>query len=132
VASFVNMARLIYSCVITRNMERMDKFYRAVLQLEPRSRVGYREFPTEPGVFSLWSLEELEQIAGADSVGGESGSVMLEFQVDNVDAEYARLRASTEEPIEFVLQPTTLKWGNRSIYFRDPDGNLINFFTRVA
>jgi hypothetical protein len=33
---------------------------------------------------------------------------------------------------EFVLEPTDQPWGNRSLMFRDPDGNLINFFTRVA
>jgi hypothetical protein len=25
-----------------------------------------------------------------------------------------------------------MPWGNRSILFRDPDGNLINFFTPVT
>ena len=57
---------------------------------------------------------------------------MLEFQVDDVDAEYARLRNLDRLAIEFVMPPRTLEWGNRSIYFRDLDGNLINFFTRVA
>ncbi len=28
--------------------------------------------------------------------------------------------------------PTTMPWGNRSLLFRDPDGNLINFFTPVT
>lgn len=26
----------------------------------------------------------------------------------------------------------TMPWGNRSILFRDPDGNLVNFFTPVT
>ena len=25
-----------------------------------------------------------------------------------------------------------MPWGNRSLMFRDPDGNLINFFTPVS
>jgi catechol 2,3-dioxygenase-like lactoylglutathione lyase family enzyme len=57
---------------------------------------------------------------------------MLEFEVEDVDREYERLRNMVQPEIEFVLQPTTLAWGNRSIYFRDPDGNLLNFFTRVG
>jgi catechol 2,3-dioxygenase-like lactoylglutathione lyase family enzyme len=57
---------------------------------------------------------------------------MLEFEVEDVDREYERLQALSHLGIEFVLAPpTTLQWGNRSIYFRDPDGNLVNFFTRV-
>jgi hypothetical protein len=54
------MTRLIYCCVLTRDIERMDKFYRTVLRLEPRGRAGYREFPTQPGIFSLWSVEKYE------------------------------------------------------------------------
>jgi hypothetical protein len=30
---------------------------------------------------------------------------------------------------DFVNEPTTMPWGNRSLLFRDPDGNLVNFFT---
>jgi hypothetical protein len=33
---------------------------------------------------------------------------------------------------EWVQAPTTMPWGNRSILFRDPDGNFVNFFTPVS
>jgi hypothetical protein len=33
---------------------------------------------------------------------------------------------------EWVREPTTMPWGNRSILFRDPDGNLVNLFTPVT
>jgi catechol 2,3-dioxygenase-like lactoylglutathione lyase family enzyme len=126
------MPKLTYACVLTRNVDRLGVYYRAVLQLEPKSRGAYMEFQTQPGLFSLWSLDEFEQIAGASSsIALASGSVMLEFEVDDVDAEYTRLQTMEHLTIDFVLPPTTLPWGNRSIYFRDPDGNLVNFFSRV-
>jgi predicted enzyme related to lactoylglutathione lyase len=31
-----------------------------------------------------------------------------------------------------VKEPTTMPRGNRSLLFRDPDGNLVNFFTPVT
>ncbi|MNL65027.1 Glyoxalase-like domain protein [compost metagenome] len=57
-------------------------------------------------------------------------SVILEFRVDNVDAHYDRLAAYLGEAL--VQEPTTMPWGNRSLLFRDPDGNLVNFFTPVT
>jgi Glyoxalase/Bleomycin resistance protein/Dioxygenase superfamily len=37
-----------------------------------------------------------------------------------------------EDVEDFVSEPTTMPWGNRSLLFRDPDGNLVNFFTPVT
>jgi catechol 2,3-dioxygenase-like lactoylglutathione lyase family enzyme len=126
------MPKLTYACVLSRDIDRLGAFYRAVLQLQPSSRGAYMEFQTQPGIFSLWSLDEFEQTAGTSaSQHFGSGSVMLEFQVEDVDSQYARLQHMDEFSIDFVLPPTTLAWGNRAIYFRDPDGNLVNFFSRV-
>jgi uncharacterized glyoxalase superfamily protein PhnB len=54
---------------------------------------------------------------------------MSSKRVDNVDQEYERLKKVFSD---FVQEPTTMPWGNRSLLFRDPDGNLINFFTPVS
>nr|WP_284346952.1 VOC family protein [Frankia sp. Cppng1_Ct_nod] len=53
----------------------------------------------------------------------------VEFLVDDVDTAYKRLRKITDE---FINEPTTMPWGNRSLLFRDPDGNTVNFFTPVS
>jgi catechol 2,3-dioxygenase-like lactoylglutathione lyase family enzyme len=54
--------------------------------------------------------------------------VILEFRVADPDGEYARLQGIVKT---WVKPPTTQPWGTRSIYFRDPDGNLVNFFAVV-
>lgn len=41
----------------------------------------------------------------------------------------ARLAGFVEDVVQ---EPTTMPWGNRSLLFRDPDGNLVNFFTPVT
>jgi predicted enzyme related to lactoylglutathione lyase len=59
----------------------------------------------------------------------DNHTVIIEFLVDDVDSEYERLKPLVSE---WVQEPTTMPWGNRSILFRDPDGNLVNLFTPVT
>jgi predicted enzyme related to lactoylglutathione lyase len=60
---------------------------------------------------------------------GNSNSVIIEFCVANVDEQFENIKHLLQEIIQ---EPTTMPWGNRSLMFRDPDGNLINFFTPVT
>ena len=56
-------------------------------------------------------------------------TAIIEWIVEDVDAEFERL-----QPIvaQWEQEPTQMPWGNRSILFRDPDGNLVNLFTPVT
>lgn len=59
----------------------------------------------------------------------DNRTVIVEFLVDDVDRVHRNL---TGLVTDFVNEPTTMPWGNRSLLFRDPDGNLVNFFTPVT
>ncbi|CAK4868617.1 unnamed protein product [Aphanomyces euteiches] len=70
------------------------------------------------------------QLFGTGSVvAANNHTVIIEFRVDDVEAEYARLKLFVDD---WVQEPTTMPWGNRSVLFRDPDGNLINLFEPVT
>jgi predicted enzyme related to lactoylglutathione lyase len=62
-------------------------------------------------------------------VAADNRSSILEFEVADVDAERARLG---DHVTGWVQEPTTQPWGNRSMLFRDPDGNLINVYSPAA
>ena len=59
----------------------------------------------------------------------DNRTVIIEFLVDDVDGVHQNLAGFVED---FVQEPATMPWGNRSLLFRDPDGNLVNFFTPVT
>ena len=120
---------LTHTCIVTENVELLGSFYQDVLRIEPQTYgEDYVEFTTERGILSLYSLTGQERLAPDSITPASNHSVMLEFQVDDVDKEYERLQ---EMEIEWVKSLTTQPWGNRSTYFRDPDGNLVSFYSRV-
>ena len=55
---------------------------------------------------------------GAPGSAARAGGMHVEVQVDDVDAEHARLRKLGLEVGELIDQP----WGERNFSFRDPDG----------
>ena len=123
--------KLTHICIVTENLPGLRDFYQKILQLPPEQfKNDYVEFGTEGAILSLFELKSHEALAPKSMISGANRRIELEFQVENVDIEYARPNG-LQEVIEWVMAPTTLPWGNRSIYFRDPDGNLINFYSRV-
>ena len=121
--------KLTHSCIITENIKKLNEFYKDALQIEPQMYGDdYTEFPTEGGILSLFSYKAHEELAKGSVVPALNRCLELEFNVDDVDNEYVRLQ---QLGAEIVKPLTTQPWGNRSFYFRDPDGNLINFYTRT-
>jgi len=116
--------------MITDDLERVVQFYERVTGVSAvRSTPVFAELTTSSCTLAFGHTQTT-QLFGEDSArAADNHSVIVEFLVDDVDSEYERL-----EPLvtEWVQEPTTMPWGNRSILFRDPDGNLVNFFTPVT
>lgn len=121
---------LINTCLITSDVKNLSDFYARVLQIEPR-RTGddYVEFHTGVGVLALFSAKAQQQYIPDSAVPGQNRSSILQFRVLDVDREYARLHKFVTQ---WVKGPTTQPWGTRSIYFRDPDGNLVDLFSPAS
>lgn len=121
---------LINTCLITNDVKALTAFYSQVLQIEPhKSGDDYVEFPTKAGTLALFAATAQEKYIPGSATAAQNHSLILEFRVGNVDEEYARLRPVVKS---WVKGPTTQAWGTRSIYFRDPDGNLVDLFTPPA
>jgi catechol 2,3-dioxygenase-like lactoylglutathione lyase family enzyme len=114
-------------CLITNDMKRLVGFYEPILALKARwSGQDYAEFRTSVGVLAVFAAGAQENYIPGSAQAAENRSVILEFSVADVDLEYQRLQNLVKV---WVKPPTTQLWGTRSIYFRDPDGNLVDFYT---
>jgi catechol 2,3-dioxygenase-like lactoylglutathione lyase family enzyme len=83
---------------------------------------------TAHGTLAIGSTRTVPLFAPGSARPADNHTAIIEFLVADVDALYEELKAVVQD---FVNVPTTMPWGNRSLLFRDPDGNLVNFFTRV-
>jgi predicted enzyme related to lactoylglutathione lyase len=114
--------------LITDDVDRLVEFYEAVTGLVATRPVPvFAEFRAETGTFAIASNATVAVLGDDAPKPGRDGSIIIEFMVADVDQEFARLGAVLDD---VVLPPTTMPWGNRSTLFRDPDGNLVNLFSR--
>jgi catechol 2,3-dioxygenase-like lactoylglutathione lyase family enzyme len=118
---------LVNTCLITSNVRLLAEFYEPVLGLKAKwSGKDYAEFHTGVGVLAFFSFAAQEKYIPNVTEPGKNRSAILEFRVTDVDHEYVRLQPLVKT---WIKPPTTQPWGTRSVYFRDPDGNLIDFFS---
>ncbi|ANF33379.1 glyoxalase [Leifsonia xyli] len=115
--------------IVTEDVERLAAFYERVLD-RPAERPApvFAQFAGEGATLAIASTATVAMLDGA--VGPAANrSVIVEFEVHDVDAEFERLGVAEAD---VVLPPTTMPWGNRSALVRDPDGNVVNLFARPA
>ena len=116
--------------MVSESVKRLVGFYEPVLgQTATWSGDEYAEFATGVGVLAIFSSAAQEKYIPGSAEAAKNRSVILEFKVADVDAEYRRLKGIVKT---WVKSPTTQPWGTRSIYFRDPDGNLVDFYSLVS
>ena len=116
--------------VITDDVARLVGFYEQATGVTATwSTPDFAELATPACTLAIASTRTVALFGTGCARPAANHSVITEFRVADVDAEFERV---TPLDCEIVQKPTTMPWGNRSLLFRDPDGNLINFFTPVT
>ena len=116
--------------VITDDVAGLAAFYERITGTPIEwSTPDFAELRTPAGTLAIGSTRTVALFGAGSARPADNHTAVLEFLVDDVDAEYDRIRRT---PTEFVNEPTTMPWGNRSLLIRDPDGNLVNLFTPVT
>ncbi|EWM18713.1 VOC family protein [Kutzneria sp. 744] len=116
--------------LITDDVARLVAFYERVTGLPATwATPDFAELATPAGTLAIGSTRTVALFGAGSAVPAANRSAIIEFLVDDVDAEYDRIR---QVDTCVVAEPTTMPWGNRSLLVRDPDGNLVNLFTPVT
>ncbi|MFD7027839.1 VOC family protein [Streptomyces sp. NPDC059917] len=136
--------------IITGDVARLVAFYeRATKVAATWAGEDFAELRTASGTLAIGSTRTVSLFAPGSARPADNRSVILEFLVADVDEVHRDLSGFAAEgaadvvrdcavdfavdcAVDFVNEPTTMPWGNRSLLVRDPDGNLVNFFTPVT
>ncbi|MFH7597959.1 VOC family protein [Streptomyces racemochromogenes] len=116
--------------IITGDIARLVGFYeRATGVRADWSTEDFAELRTPSATLAIGSTRTVALFAPGSARPADNNTVIIEFLVPDVDGVYRNLADFVPD---FVTEPTTRPWGNRSLLLRDPDGNLVNFFTPVT
>ncbi len=115
------MIKGIHSVLIwTEDLQRLLPFYRDVLGMKPQmENEGFVAFEAASG-----SALALGTHSGVKGRSRDPNRVMVDFQVDDCQAEYERL---SKQGVEF-LRPPSKDGGATIATFADPDGNVLQLF----
>ena len=116
--------------VITDDVGRMVEFYERATGLRARwATEDFAELVTPSCTLAIGHTRTVKLFGEGAARPADNHTAIIEFRVDDVEKEYEKLKSVVGE---FVQEPTTMPWGNRSLLFRDPDGNLVNFFAPLS
>ncbi|KLU54859.1 VOC family protein [Paenibacillus sp. FSL H7-0942] len=116
--------------IITDDVDRLVEFYEKITGVSAeRPAPVFAELVMPSCTLAIGHSQTVQLFGAGSAVAANNRTVIIEFHVHDVDAEYERLKPFVDE---WVKEPSTMPWGNRAVLFRDPDGNLVNLFTPVT
>ncbi|MCB8820121.1 VOC family protein [Microvirga rosea] len=118
-----------YTVIYARDMKAMRDFYQNVMRFKVSRELSadWIEYRIGGTVLALAH----PHVTKADpAVPRGAAALQLAFEVErrNVDACADALRGAGVTP---VSPPTDQPWGHRTLFFRDPDGNLLEIFAQI-
>ena len=88
----------------------------------------FAEIVTPGATLAVGSAETVALFKEGSAEAAANRTAILEFMVDDVDAEFERLKGKAA----VVHEPKLMPWGNRTAQFRDPEGTLVALYTPVS
>lgn len=88
----------------------------------------FAEIVTTGAVLAIGSKETVALFKEGSAEPAANRTAILEFQVEDVDAEFERLK----DQVEVVQAPKMMPWGNKAAQLRDPEGTLVSLYTPVT
>jgi uncharacterized glyoxalase superfamily protein PhnB len=111
--------------LIASDLREMVSFYEMITgQTAEWLAPVFAEIVTPTATLAIGSSETVALFKEGSAEACANRTAIIEFMVQDVDAEFARLG----ERVQWVHEPKLMPWGNKSVQFRDPEGTLVALF----
>jgi lactoylglutathione lyase len=119
-----------YTVIFARDLDAMRRFYTEVMQFEVYFELGGGSWVELRVGGNILALTRPGGVIPDRVPPAGTACLQLAFRVrrEDVDACETALRA---ENVEIVAPATDQPWGHRTLFFRDPDGNLLELYADI-
>jgi predicted enzyme related to lactoylglutathione lyase len=115
--------------LVARDIKALVSFYEVLTgQKAEWLAPVFAEIVTPAATLAIGAAETVALFKEGSAEPASNRTAIIEFQVEDVEAEFARLK----DQVEVVHAPKMMPWGNRAAQFRDPEGTLVGMYTPVA
>lgn len=129
-ASPLNQIRQIdYTVIFARDMDAMRHFYEEVMEFEVTRELGESWIEFSVGSNTLALTERGMLFDDAPTPAGAL-SLQLAFKVAPDDV-VRSAEALKSKGVKIEMPVTDQSWGHRTVFFRDPDGNIIEIYAEI-
>jgi catechol 2,3-dioxygenase-like lactoylglutathione lyase family enzyme len=118
-----------YTVIFVRDMAAMRRFYEDVLGLVVQRELSLNWLEYQLGGNTLALAKPGLTASDAPTPTG-SASLQLAFKVSAADVD-ACADELLRQGVTLVSPPTDRAFGHRTLFFRDPDGNLLEMFAEI-
>jgi catechol 2,3-dioxygenase-like lactoylglutathione lyase family enzyme len=126
---FKQIRALDYTVIFVRDMAAMRRFYGEILQfpLERELTAGWIEYRVGSNILALANRS---RTAHDPAIPNGAASLQLALRVPpgTVDECAAAFEAAK---VTIVEPPKSHAWGHRTLFVRDPDGNLVEIYAEI-
>ncbi|WP_298878166.1 VOC family protein [uncultured Bradyrhizobium sp.] len=118
-----------YTVIFVRDMAAMRRFYEDVIALSLLRELSPNWIEYGIGSNTLALARPSRTASDAPTPAG-SASLQLAFKVSPADVD-ACAEELVRQGVELLSPPTNQPFGHRTLFFRDPDGNLLEIYAEI-
>jgi uncharacterized glyoxalase superfamily protein PhnB len=111
--------------LIAADIKAMVAFYEMVTGLSAEWLAPvFAEIVTAKATLAIGGAETVALWKEGSAEPGANRTAYIEFQVEDIDADYERLK----DKVQLVHALKTMPWGNKTFQFRDPEGTAVSLY----